>query len=171
MGVDINKDAIEYVNSNSFAKSPVYFADITDKGSFSAVPQNKFDYVLLGEIVEHVDNPGDFLSRMKTVVNAEKCIITVPNAFSFLRKKKYSKGIEGINSDHRYWFSPYTIAKVMQKAGIKPLELLFCNMGKYQNGDSWFTRKLFCYMGAILKRPFPYKAYMSDQMVVIGELQ
>ena len=59
--------------------------------------------------------------------DSDKLIITVPNAFSlenlfFTLSKK-----ECINSDHRYWFSPYTIAKICTLAEIEIEEYHFCS--------------------------------------------
>jgi hypothetical protein len=36
---------------------------------------------------------------------------------------------ELINSDHRYWFTPYTLAKVVTRAGFTSLRLGFVENG------------------------------------------
>ena len=58
--------------------------------------------------------------------NVEKVIITVPYAFGLRQMFSGLLKRENINSDHRYWFTPYTIAKVCIEAGIDPEELFFC---------------------------------------------
>jgi hypothetical protein len=87
-----------------------------------------FDYALLGEVVEHIDNPVSFLKKIRENLmdTVEKVIITVPYAFGL---RQIFSGLfkkERINSDHRYWFTPYTIAKTCFEAGIYPEDLLFC---------------------------------------------
>lgn len=152
VGIDINKEAVDYVNQKKFTPNEVYYADITSSDFIHQIPSAnlKIDYVLLGEIIEHVDNPVLFLTSMKE--NMEKLgfqgeyILTVPNAFCMLRGGKYGQGIECINSDHKYWFTPYTIAKVMSAAGITPKELWFVNYAGYSIKD----------------------AYQSDQLIITG---
>lgn len=173
IGTDINEAAVNYVNRKKYSKNPVYCAEITNSNFFDVVPKENYEAVFLGEILEHVDNPAAFLSDMKNTLKEVNFkgtyIITVPNAFSFLRDGTSRKGIENINSDHRYWFTPYTIAKVMIRAGITPEEILFCNYGHAGNGSSAFTRKLFAAMYYVTRKPFPYKSWRGDQMIAIGK--
>lgn len=153
IGIDIDQQAVDYINQKKYCSQSVYCADITESDIFEKFLLNEYEYILLGEIVEHVDNPVLFLKRMKENVQSfgfmGKFIITVPNAFCFLKNPIYQKGIEIINSDHRYWFTPFTIAKIMIQANIMPLELLFANYGKESNG------KL-------------EKSFQGDQIIILG---
>jgi len=172
IGIDINVEAIQYINKNKLAKNPVLCVDITTKDLGKMLPQKAFDYVVMGEIVEHLDNPESWLSKVKKNLDSlgfhGKFIITVPNAFSFLNSKYAHSGIENINSDHKYWFTPYTISKGMYDAGIVPEEILFASYGKGGNGSNVITGKVFRYLETIRKRPSKYKSYRGDQLVVIG---
>lgn len=97
LGVDINREAVDFVNSKKFVKDKVYFADVTSEDFCEKVPKKDLDYVFLGEIVEHLDNPVSFLSALKENMKKYgfkgKYIITVPNALSLLRKQKYQGGV------------------------------------------------------------------------------
>ncbi len=55
---------------------------------------------------------------MKFTSIADRIIVTVPNAFKFENFLNAMRDREAINSDHRYWFTVYTIAKVMTLSGI-----------------------------------------------------
>jgi len=84
--------------------------------------------MVLGEILEHVDNPVDFITRLRIKYKdkIKGLIITVPNAF---RKRNFYnafRNIEKINSDHRYWFSPYTITKVLHQGGCGVEKMYMC---------------------------------------------
>lgn len=152
LGIDIDEEAVAYVNEKGFAASKVYCADVTAPDFTDRVPKKELDYVLLGEIVEHVDNPVSFLSGLlENMVKYGfhgKYIITVPNAFAVMREESaYQDGVEKINSDHRYWFTPYTIAKVMTLAGIEPEELFFANDERYP----------------------VEKGFQSDRLVIVGK--
>jgi hypothetical protein len=50
-------------------------------------------------------------------------VLTTPNAFRYQAALQSLRGQEIINSDHRYWFSPYTLAKVMWRAGYRDIRL------------------------------------------------
>jgi len=116
-GVDINEEGVDYLTDEM--KLPhIYCGDILSD-LIPGVSDKDWDYVVLGEILEHVDNPVDFLDRLRRRPGLEnaKCIITVPNAFHYKNFKKALKHFEDINSDHRYWFTPYTLSKVLVMAG------------------------------------------------------
>ena len=98
--------------------SGVFSSDITSNNfelnNFTTT--NDWDFVLLGEIIEHVDNPVDFLKSIKDKFKpfSKKIIITAPNAYSYTHVLSYiENNVELINSDHRFWFTPYTILKLM----------------------------------------------------------
>jgi len=128
-GIDINEDAVRYVINNfpDYMQN-IYCADITDAIP-SQLKETVFDFAVLGEIVEHINDPVSFLMKLRKNLgnNVNKIIITVPNALSFRLNKDKSFYGECINSDHRYWFTPYTIAKICNEAGIYPEELFFAD--------------------------------------------
>lgn len=126
-GVDVNLEAVDYV-INNFGYSNVVCADICETDILEN-KSGKWDYVLLGEILEHVDNPISFISGIHKNYNDKvgKIIISVPNILNISSMNYMKKGIEHINTDHRYWFTPYTILKVLRMAGYKNARLYFVN--------------------------------------------
>lgn len=72
-------------------------------------------------MVEHLDNPGQFLTHLNDRLGHlyDRIIIIVPNAFSSVAQRAWRNGIENVNSDHRFWFSPHTIARLTTAAGFK----------------------------------------------------
>ena len=172
LGIDICEEAVNYVNVNNYSQRHVYCADITSKEFKNIVPYKKYDYVLLGEILEHVDNPVCFLTEMNNTLKDYgfdgKYIITVPNAFS-LQRLFYLNGVEGINTDHKYWFTPFTLGKVLTDAGIVPQEVLFASFAKGGNGKNKFTEFMFVVLETLRRRPSNYKSFRGSQLVVIGK--
>tara|TARA_B100000902_G_C27307145_1_gene916176 strand:- start:1578 stop:2351 length:774 start_codon:yes stop_codon:yes gene_type:complete len=122
IGVDIDQPSIDHLTQN-YNMSDIYNVDLVstplDKVPFTN--EGPFEYAIMGEIVEHLDNPVQFLSKLRsehgTLFN--KLIVTVPNAFNHNVLKEWKRGKETINSDHRFWFSPYTITRVLSAAGYK----------------------------------------------------
>jgi hypothetical protein len=59
--------------------------------------------------------------------------LTAPNPWNRTSKKFLKKNIEIINTDHKYWFTPYTLSKILYEAGYKVEEIMFSynNLPKY----------------------------------------
>lgn len=175
-GIDINEEAIEYINSNNLCKRRAILADVTDSSFADILPKDlTFDYALLGEILEHVDDPVRFLTAMsenlKKVGFKGPVIITVPNGLAFARYLRYRPGYEPINTDHRYWFTPFTISKVMCRAGIVPKQLLFASNSVGGCGLNRITEKIFKIREQVTKKPTKHNSYMGDTIIAIGLIE
>ena len=172
VGVDINQEAVDYVNNNNFAKEKVYCVDISTEDALLELPQIRYDYIVLGEIVEHLDNPVEFLRKLKSNTENNTCFtnvkFTVPNAY-VLQKQAGRRGIECINTDHRYWFTPYTIGKVLIRSGITPQEYFFASCGLGGNGATRLSDIGFKLLEKAIGKPTKYKSYRGDSIIVMGE--
>jgi 2-polyprenyl-3-methyl-5-hydroxy-6-metoxy-1,4-benzoquinol methylase len=117
IGVDLNDEAVTTIRKKH-GYTNLITADLTTALP-AEIAQEKWQTLLLGEILEHVDDPVQFLKSLRSSCGAhtERIVLTVPNAFSLLTQKYAKRGFERINTDHRYWFTPYTLAKVLTRAG------------------------------------------------------
>jgi hypothetical protein len=86
-----------------------------------------FDIIVCGEVLEHLSNPGWFLTRLKAQYAGTPVIITVPNAFSSAGYKWLAKGKENVNIDHVSWYSPRTLATLLSRAGYTYADLFYYN--------------------------------------------
>lgn len=164
LGIDINKEAIKYVKEEIGYKNIIYcnlLEEIKEE-----ITREKWDYIILGEILEHTDNPVSFIQAIveKYKENVEKILITVPNIYC---PKRILDGIkkerESINSDHRYWFTPYTLLKVGIRGKLKEPELYFVDLNAYN--------RLKRNIEKILKKNiFKYKLYEFETLILVGKL-
>ena len=83
----------------------------------------KPNWIVCGEVIEHLSNPGYFLSRLKHQYGGVPMIITVPNAFTDVGRKTLDKGIENVNRDHVAWYSYTTLKTLLTRAGYTIREL------------------------------------------------
>lgn len=128
IGVDIAAEGIAHLHS--IGCTNVICADITSPPPI--LLEQQWDYIAIPEVLEHIGNPVDFLSKIRTAMkdNARAIVLTVPNAFSLENFKLAKKNKEAINSDHRFWFTPFTLAKVVIDAGFTIEHMQMCKTGK-----------------------------------------
>lgn len=140
IGADVNQPALDEMRK--FGIENLYHVD--------AIPENvKFDLILVPDVIEHIGDVRQFLASL----GKYKCpiIITTPNAYRLANRFKF-KG-ELVNTDHKYWFSPYTLAKSIYDAG-------------YQIDDYYYTDTLSLRspIKSILKFIYPL---VRDGLVVV----
>jgi hypothetical protein len=125
IGVDIDGAAVHAVTTR-YNLADTYSADLTKGSPLKVLKEAQWDYLIIGEVLEHVGNPVRFLSRIATRYGdcVSRIVITVPNAFRAGNFIGAFKNRESINSDHRFFFTPYTLTKVADEAGLCPERLL-----------------------------------------------
>jgi len=126
LGIDINRASIEHLYNLGIKN--IIERDITQPG-ISQITNEVWDYLLMAEVLEHIDNPVSFLKEIAIHYkdSIRNLIVTVPNAFGFIHMlQAMNNGVESINKDHRYWFTPYTLCKVAHQAGLVLDDLIMC---------------------------------------------
>lgn len=136
VGIDNNKSAVDFIN-NKLKINNVFLLDVIKDELPKVITENYWNYIVLGEILEHIDNPVQFLSNLRSKFrdNAEFLIITVPNAFELTNFLFAFKNIEFINTDHRYWFTPFTISKIATISGFNVDNFFFSQT--YPHNKFW----------------------------------
>ncbi len=144
IGVDLNEEAVIFVKEKLNIEN-VYTSDLINSPPLEEITLNKWDILLLGEIIEHIDNPVMFLKNLNDKYGSSvgSLIVTAPNAFRYKNAKVFMNKEEYINSDHRYWLTPYTLAKIGVEAGWNPVRF------EYADGTR-FPMRLFYQMFPVL---------------------
>jgi 2-polyprenyl-3-methyl-5-hydroxy-6-metoxy-1,4-benzoquinol methylase len=155
VGVDIDSAGVDYMKTE-LGYENVFCADLL-KDDVSWIRERKWDYIVLGDILEHLDDPQIFLRTLKQKLsgNTGGMIITVPNAFALSNFCNILKRSECINTDHRYWFTPYTVAKVLTSAGYTVKSFSFCQYYDFPNASLKDKAKNFLFLDRFLLRMFP----------------
>ena len=165
IGIDIDRESIEFIK-NELGYTNVFQGDIT-KDTFDNIKTEKWDYAVFGELIEHLDNPVYFLQtfREKYGENVDRFIITVPSIYNRRQFRNMLNSKEIINSDHRFWFTPYTISKVLASAGYKPEMITYSNLVSLSVPEL-ITRKLKKIAGINVKYPF----YYFNTIIISGRI-
>jgi hypothetical protein len=129
-GVDIEEEGIRYLREE-LGYTDVAALDIIEQPN-ETLDTTQWDYLLVPEVLEHVNSPFDFLAGLhgRFSGNVGKLVVTVPNAFARENFRHAVKGVEIINSDHRFWFTPYTLGKLAVLAGYAIDNITMCRHGK-----------------------------------------
>jgi len=165
IGIDIDSESIDFIK-NELGYENVFHGDITTD-ILKNIKSEKWDYAVFGELIEHLDNPVNFLKAFKENYggNVSKFIITVPSIYNTHQFKNMLNYKEIINSDHRFWFTPYTISKVVASAGYKPEKIIYANLQSLTI-PQLVVRKLKRMIGLNVKYPF----YYFNTIVLTGSI-
>lgn len=106
-----------------------------------------FDVIVAGEMVEHLNNPGLFLTGIQRFMNAEtKLIITTVNAYCAFRMLHYGlrgKGgvAEPVHPDHVAYYSYSTLKLLVERAGLIVDRFAFYDLGnEHRNTTPWYIK-------------------------------
>jgi hypothetical protein len=106
--------------------------------------------MVVGEVLEHLGNPADFLASVRKSYRncCRRLLVTVPNALRLENGVFALLSREVINSDHRCWYSPYTLAKVLTEAGFHVTEVSLVTAHPVRlrgiiTATRWFANKTF----------------------------
>ena len=120
LGIDIDPTLIDKVKEKGVTN--IICSDLSVDHLRTEITSCQWDYLVCGELIEHIDNPVSFLSAIKDKYASyiKNFVVTVPNSLSLGHIKNAFKTAEGINTDHRYSFTPYNITKILVISGYHP---------------------------------------------------
>ena len=158
VGVDINEEAVAQMRAEGFTVE-VMNAETMDF-------DNTFDTIVAGELIEHLENPGQFLGRALRHLNASgQLVLTTPNPFTLMHALAYLKNFDrAFNPDHACWFDPQTIRQLLERCGFRIDKLWFVDDLQPDIDPSWYY-KAFCSAWRLF-RPFWPRRFRNTVVVV-----
>jgi len=86
IGIDIDKKTI--VELKNLGIDDIFYGDIIRDEYEIDLQKFSFDYIIFGDVIEHLENPGSALDNIKKLMNENtKLILTTPNCFSYAAMK------------------------------------------------------------------------------------
>lgn len=99
------------------------------------------DIVIAGEIIEHVDDAGNFLKGICALLRRDSAelVLTTVNAYGGLRLVQYAWPRRGplsepVHPDHVAYYSLATLRLACERAGLEVVEEAFYNLGNEHRG-------------------------------------
>jgi SAM-dependent methyltransferase len=161
VGVDISEEGVAFLQRAGFEN--VVCADVEHLERCGLAPI--FDLIVAGELIEHLPNPGRALEAMRSVLAPTgELLITVPNAFSMKGGLRALRGIEVVHEDHCYYFSPATIGRLLDLAGLQIVDLRYYSSPPSSRWRGFIDRTVFSF----LRKVWPW---MSDGLVILADVK
>ena len=108
---------------------------------------DKFDVIVAGEVIEHVNNPGLFLHGIKRFMSEDsRLILTTPNAYCAMRFFYYgARGRRGkaepVHPDHVAYYSYSTLKLLAERHGLEVTNFYFYKLGReHRRFVRWFNK-------------------------------
>lgn len=153
-GFDFDDAGLEKLRRAGY--SDLYKADLEH---LSAVDlDQKFDVIIAGEMIEHLNNPGLFLQGIKRFMSpSTDLIITTINAFNAMRFIRYGfvRGggrFEPVHPDHVAYYSYSTLNLLVSRNDLAVNEFLFYDLGKDHRKTTPFIFRLLNDLGVLLSK-------------------
>ena len=106
VGLDFDEEGVEALKNRGYNAvcGDVHVVDLN----------KKFDTIIAGEIIEHLDNPGQFLCNMfRHLKPGGRLVVSTPNPFyAKQRGKIWRRGLPQVHEEHTCWFDPITLNPV-----------------------------------------------------------
>lgn len=110
VGVDILKEYAGALNREGF---DIRVCDATSDEYLG----EKFDFVILGDVIEHVSNPINLVEfSLRHLNKGGEVIIKTPNPYYISSIKKMLKGQPFVNLEHISWITPTMMLEIARRA-------------------------------------------------------
>jgi hypothetical protein len=151
-GFDFDQPGLDILEKNG--ATDLYRADLE---KLAEVPLNEtFDVIVAGEMIEHLNNPGLFLSGIQRFMTDETLLIlTTINAYCGLRFLQYGlrgkRGLqEPVHPDHVAYFSYSTLSLLVKRHGLTVDSFLFYDIGReHRPHNRWYLNAANDFLTAI----------------------
>lgn len=140
-GLDISQEAVD--KANDFLGSYYLCADISH---YAETHIGEYDAILLTEVIEHIENPMEFIRVLTTLLKpGGSIVLTTPNKSFYPTSCKWRTDSPPV---HCWWFSEGSFEYIAKQQSLsisfvdfapyykKHLRVVF-NMKNYQEGTGW----------------------------------
>jgi hypothetical protein len=152
LGIDVNVEAYNLVH-DKLSLDNIQLLDLSnflEDNDLRYLRKTEWDLILCPEILEHITNHQQLLNNLSNISHRNTIlIVTGPNAFRFENFINTLRGFESVNSDHKYWFTFYTLSRMLTAHGWKPDRLLYYDCPK----DRLWLR-ILCQLASRMSRAF-----------------
>lgn len=144
-GFDLDQDGIDILTAAG--SKNIFRADLENLADLDL--NESFDVIIAGEIIEHLNNPGLFLSGIQRFMRkGTVLVLTTVNAYCAMRFFYYGlrgKGgrVELVHPDHVAYYSYFTLKLLIERSGLQVDQFLFYDIGReHRPHNRWLLNML-----------------------------
>jgi SAM-dependent methyltransferase len=165
VGIDADAAGVERARELGF---DAHAGDVEDRESLAALGVEPAEVVLAGELIEHLDRPGDFLEAVKELVAPDgRLILTTPNAHALTNVLGGLAGRELVNPDHVSWLSWRTLETLLARHGWRIESLSYYRFPRVESGTA-AARLLFNGYQLFARPLFAWRPNLADGILVVA---
>lgn len=132
LGIDLSSEGLDLLARHGFEPLRVMDAESIDL-------DGKLEFVVAGDVLEHMNKPGEFLERVPSLLQpGGSIVIGVPNALSLDVFRFALSGVERTHRDHTFYYSPKTLTELCARVGLLPTRLVFTVQPKEEHDSALF---------------------------------
>lgn len=154
LGCDINQEGLDNLTQLGFN---VCMPEVLSE------KQELYDVVVMGDVIEHVNDPAAFLSFYKAFLKPDGImVVCTPNAYGvryFLQVFFY--GIPSTNPEHTVFFDPLVLEELVGRIDLKITG--FHWLYEYQTAKNWKQRIIYGISSLFIL----FRSYFRPNFVVI----
>lgn len=116
IGVDLDAAGVEALRSAG------YNVSVADAENLEVA--GEYDYIIAGELIEHLGNPGAFLSGCyDALAPGGRLVLTTPNPWAFVHLRRAVRESVTVNPEHTCWFDANTLSQLVARHGFTDIEI------------------------------------------------
>lgn len=169
IGIDVDAESVAFLNEKSFQKSHI---DLLNMNSENTTLYSWFDadYIIMGEVIEHLMNLENALQGMKQYMHHEntRLVITTPNAARLDIFLSNFMNISSEHSDHKVAFQLVNLFQILEANGfeIEQYNTVWYAIWIFQSEKKTvaFLRKILSFLNLCLTKKFPL--FWSTHIVI-----
>jgi 2-polyprenyl-3-methyl-5-hydroxy-6-metoxy-1,4-benzoquinol methylase len=142
-GVDISGDAVEEYRKSGICDN-ILVGDVEKLGELHLNPE--FDLVVVGDLIEHLSNPGHMLDGVRALCRKDtKVILTTPHAFGLAPFLRHLTGKFREGQQHVMTFNAQNLRNLIERHGFRIEEHGTCYQSESADGSLAFAlgKRLF----------------------------
>lgn len=164
IGIDLDSAAIETLQA-LHPDWKLIRGDCENLDASQVPAEARFERVIGGELIEHLNNPGLFLKAARRHMTRESVLVlTTPNMLSLKLFLFAMRGTQRIHPDHSLGFTFSLLETLLSRFGFEVAEWTTCNEN-YTSAQRRWNRRIFSRMGRLFPRfadTIVLKAQISD---------
>ncbi len=142
-GVDISADAVEEYRRSGISDN-ILVGDVEKLGELGL--GREFDWVVIGDLIEHLSNPGMMLEGVRALCREDtRVILTTPHAFGLAPFLRHLSGNFKEGLQHVMTFNAQNLTHLVERHGFRVEETGTCHQEESDTGSVVFTlgKKVF----------------------------